>query len=273
VFETDQLTEETNTQGTEPESSDASPGASTEQADAQAQSLVDLDSVEKFRFEGKEWTPADFRKSYMMQADYTRKTQAISEERKYFDNLQDDLERVKANPALLSQFRSVYPEKFHKFLGYVTQAQAAQAAGQNQGSGAQGSSTDPALLSRIEAMEKVSRDRESAAIDAELEAKFKGLSDKYKLADEDAVIARAEALLARGEKLTDSVWDRLWKADQERHEQRYKAHYSKQVSQQTSANRKGKDAASGGGIPGQAPKLPRTIKEASAHVLAELENQ
>lgn len=274
MFETEGQVEET--QVTETESSDASPGASTEQP---GESVLDLDSVQKFRFEGREWSPKDFRQAHMMHADYTRKTQQLAEERKYYDNLQDDLERVKANPQLAEKFRSIYPEKFHKFLGYVSPAQAASAAqGQNQGSTQGQAPTDPALMSRIEAIEKQYRDQQAAAIDAELEAKFGTLSKKYPLADEESVIARAEALLSRAKetgdkdfKLTDATWDRLWKADQERHEGRYKSHYSKQIQKQSAFNQKGKDAASGGGVPGQAPKQFRSIKDASAAALADME--
>lgn len=269
MFETEQVTDETNTQDVTSESSDASPGASPEQQDGAAQSLVDLDSVQKFRFEGKEWTPKDFRSAYMMQADYTRKTQALAEERRYYDNLQADLAAVKANPALASKFRSVYPQKFHGFLDYASPAQAAAQAA-NQAGAAQPQGADPALLARIEAMERVNQQRESAAIDAEINATFETLSKKYPLADESSVIAKAEALLSHARdqgdqdfKLDAKTWDRIWKADQERQESRYKAHYSKQVQNQTAANRKGKDAATGGGIPGQAPKTPRTIKAAT----------
>ncbi len=55
MFETEQVTDTENTQGESPESLEASPGASTEQAGAGSE-LVDLDSVPKFRFEGREWT-------------------------------------------------------------------------------------------------------------------------------------------------------------------------------------------------------------------------
>lgn len=211
----------------------------------------------------------------MMQADYTRKTQALSEERKYYDNLEADLAAVKANPALASKFRSVYPEKFHGYLGYVGAAQAKAAQAQETQAGAKPSGMDPEVLARIEKMERAHQEREAAALDAEISSTFEKLSKKYPLADETTSIARAEALLANDKelKLTPQVWERIWKADQEAHEKRYKAHYSKQIQEQTTANKKGKDAASGGGIPGHAPKKPRTIKEASSFALEELQSQ
>jgi GTP-dependent phosphoenolpyruvate carboxykinase len=80
-----------NTQGSE---------TSTEQPD-----LTDLDSVDRFRFAGREWTRDELQKSILMQNDYTRKTQEISETRKYYEHLQSDLPKVLRDPSRLLFFQ------------------------------------------------------------------------------------------------------------------------------------------------------------------------
>lgn len=230
--------------------------------------MVDIDSVDKFRFAGREWTPKDFQGAYMMQSDYTRKTQALAEERRYYDNLSSDLEAVKRNPVLAEQFRTIYPEKFHNYLDYVVQRQETKQA--TQAVNTQGA--DPALMKEIQELKQDMFDRKVQSIQAELDAKFKGYTDKFPLADEEAVVARAQALLDRGEKMTDQLWERLWKSVHDRNQKLADKYYSNKVNQQKNVNSKTKDVASGGGTPGQAPKMPRTIKEASALALQEIEN-
>lgn len=248
----------------------------TEQPNSSAQALIDLDSVEKFKFDGREMTLKDLRAERMMQADYTRKTTEISQERKYYDNLKIDLDAVKSNPSLAARFKAIYPEKFHHYLGYVAQPQASQ--GQNpQGEGRP--QMDQAVLERIERIEAQERDRNLKAINAELDSKFKTLSGKYPLADEDLVIARAQQFLQSKRDqaplseqgpvtITDKEWDQLWKSSHDRIQSVAEKHYADKVNKQKNANAKGKDAASGGGIPGSAPNKPRTIKEAGAALIA-----
>lgn len=231
---------------------------------------MDLESVQKFRFGGKEWTPKEFQGAYMMQADYTRKTQQLAEERKYFDNLNADLAAVKSNPALEAKFREVYPAKYHAYLDYVAQKQQAQ-TGQN-GQQSQYGNIDPEFKRRFDMLEADMNTRKVEAINAELDARFKTLSEKYPLADEEAAIARAQALHSKGVQLTDKVWDQVWKAVSDKNESVFKKYGAAQVNKQKTANQRGKDAAPGGGIPGQAPKRPKTIKEASALALEELQN-
>lgn len=230
--------------------------------------MMDLESVQKFRFGGKEWTPKEFQGAYMMQADYTRKTQQLAEERKYFDNLNADLAAVKANPSLESKFREVYPAKYHAYLDYVAQKQAQ--AGQNSQSPY--GNIDPAFQRRFESLEADMNTRKVEAINAELDARFKTLSEKYPLADEEAAIARAQALHSKGIQLNDKVWDQIWKAVSDKNEAVFKKYGAAQVNKQKQANQQGKDAAPGGGIPGQAPKRPKTIKEASQFALEEMNN-
>ena len=205
--------------------------------------VLDLDSAEKFKFQGREWTPEELRNAYMMQSDYTRKTQAIAEERKYYENLQYDLEAVSKNPALAQEFKRIYPEKYHAYLNYAVR-NTPQTQSQNVEQQSQG--LDPKFLERFEKIErsmssweKEMHDKQISAIDAELDAKFKQLSEKYPMADEEAVIARAQALLSQGQNLDDKVWDNLWKSVHERYQSLAEQHYAKKVSEQKQANKMG----------------------------------
>lgn len=234
-----------------------------------AQQVSDLESMSKFRFGGKEWTPKEFQGAYMMQADYTRKTQQLAEERKYYDNLDADLKSVKSNPQLAAKFKEIYPSKFHGYLDYLS-SQAQPAQGQNQQN--QYANIDPTVMTRFQALEADMNQRKVDAINAELDARFKTLSEKYPYADEEAAIARAQAAHTKGIKLDDKSWEQIWKAVNDKNVELFKKYGSAQVNKQKSANLKGKDAASGGGIPGLAPRQPRTIKEAGRLALEEMQN-
>lgn len=221
----------------------------------------------KFRFEGREWTPKDFKGAYMMQADYTRKTQALAEERKFYDNLSVDLAAIKKNPALAAEFRKIYPSKFHGYLEHVTPAQAAASAQQKQYA-----EIDPAISARFNQVEEFMKQQQVTAINAELDARFKVLAEKFPYADEEAAIARAQAAHAKGIPLNDKNWELIWKAVNDKNVELFKKYGSAAVNKQKNANQRGKDTAPGGGIPGQAPRQPRTIKEASKFALEEINN-
>jgi hypothetical protein len=249
-------------------------GTATDTEQAQAQEILNLDSVEKFRFDNKEWTPKDLRSAYLMQSDYTKKTQEIAQERKFYDNLEFDLHQVKNNPSLAAQFKSIYPEKFHKFLGYVSQGSSAgQATAQTQTEQkSQYAQIDPSLVERFNRLESSIHEQKVQAAEADLNEKCAKYSKEFPFADEEAVLARASALLDRGTKLTDQVWEGLWKSVHERNEKIASQFYSQKVNQQKTMNSKGKDIARGGGTPAQAPRVAKTIREASQFALQELEN-
>lgn len=235
-----------------------------------APQILDLDSVDKFKFGGKEWTPGDFKNSVMFHSDYSRKTQALAEERKYYDNLSADLATVRKNPQMASEFKKHYPEKFHAYLDYVSPNQPKPDA--NTGKSDSPYANDPALMERLDRLESDHKERQVQLIEAEIDARFKTLSPKYPMADEEAVIARALALDSRGEKLTPKVWESIFKSVHDQGQKRAEKFYADKVEKQKTANQKGRDVAAGGGTPGTAPKAPRTIKEATAAAIDELNN-
>jgi len=242
---------------------------------------IDIDAPDRYRYQGrsiKEWESG-----YMRQQDYTSKTQAIAQERKYIDNLAVDLDRVRSNPTLAEQFRSIYPEKYHAYLRYVLSENSAnnpQSQSSYQQQQRQFAQLDPGVEMRINNLERTIRDKEVAAISAELDNKFRTLSEKYPFADEEAVIARAQALLNKMKemnpgnpdiRISDKQWDALWKSQHERSYGLSDARYKKQVQSQINASKKGSDMGQGGGIPGQSPRQFKTIKEATSQALADIE--
>lgn len=237
-------------------------GASHEQ-ESEAPSITDISKLEKFLFDGKELTPQELKQSILRQADYTRKTQELAQQRESYEKeklfsekISIDLEEVRKDPSLVQAFKQTYPEKYHKLLDLVLGPQQ-QAQGQNQ------PQVPKELLSRLERVESTFREREVAAIEADLDVKFSKLSAKYPRADEEKVITRASLMLNQGEELTDAKWESLFKSAHEAQLKAYQDWQKQQVTEQKQANAKGKDIAPGGGIPGQAPKR-MSLKEAMA---------
>lgn len=243
--------------------------------------MLDLDSAKKFKFQGREWTPEELNKATLMQSDYSRKTQEIAKERKFHDNLKADLEHVKRDPNLAEAFKQAYPEKFHDYLRFVLAEAKAEAKAQ------QTESNQPLQLPK-ELQDKMSqvdqflsevKTQKQSAIEAEIDSRFDVLSKKYPWADEDVVISKAQSLIDQNKQLPpdqrvqfdDKTWENLWKSVHSASEAKAKKIYSEQIKQQSAANSKGRDAASSGGIPGQAPRTPKTIKEAGDLLRSELE--
>ena len=251
---------ETN-ESTESQVTEVESGSTEEPPVSQAQAILDLDKAEKFRFDNREWTAKELKDSMMFQSDYTKKTQALSEERKYYDNLAYDLDAVKQNPDLAEKFKGIYPEKFHKLLGYVSTPPQTQTPANNPVS--QQPPEVSQWIKRLETVEGRFKEQEVSAINAELDAKFSKLSEKYPMADEEAVIARAQSYMDQGHKLDDKSWDKLWSAVHEKNQKLADQYYANKVKQQTSANQKGRDIAAGGGTPGRAPVKARSVNEAA----------
>ena len=246
---------------------------------SQNEGPVEIDNPDRYRYQGrpiKEWESG-----YMRQQDYTQKTTELSQERRYIDNLAVDLDRVKQNPALADQFRQIYPEKFHPYLRYVmSENQRTTQTSQSQQSPY--AKLDPAYEQRIIQMESQFREREVAAIQADLDRKFEKLSQTYPFADEEAVIARAQTLLAKMKefnpnaqnlKISDKQWDALWKDQNAKNERLAETRYKTRVQDQLSANKKlSNPSGKGGAALGHAPRNFRNIKEATAAALADIDS-
>lgn len=226
-----------------------------------AQEILDLEKVEKFKFAGQEWTPKDMQNAYLRQADYTRKTQALAEEKKFMDNLSADLEAVKRDPSVAEAFKKVYPEKYHAYLGYVlpkeTKADSREVKPDM-------SNLDNATLEDIRFIKAQFQQQQEKAAQAEIDSVFDKYSKKYPNADEEVVAARAHALaVQKGGRLQDADWDKLFKETQDKWQSKADKYWAEKSKNQTTVNQKNGDVGAGGGLPGAAPKVGRSIREAS----------
>lgn len=259
-------------------------GSKQERQSAIAEALLDLDknTSEKILFQGKEWTKKDLQNAFLRQEDYSRKTMALSEQRraseqeqKYADNFAADVQHVINNPELLEKFKELYPARYHGSLERILQNVRTDSVGQTQGAGAierqtGQSNVDPVMLKKLQAIEtemnffrqqreendKNYRAQEVATAEAEISSTFDKLSKKYPMADEVNCINAGQMYLDQNpgeKKVPEKVWDNIFKSVNDMHTERYKAHYREQIKNQKLANSKGKDTPAGGGTPGSAP--------------------
>lgn len=256
-------------QNTQQSSTSGAPELS-DKASSSNEEMLNLNSVLKFKFGDREWTPDQLEKAILRQSDYTKKTQQLAESRKYYDNLEADLENVRGNPELVDKFMEVYPKEFHKYLKLANNQQEAisrQAQAQNENA-----PIDPQLLSKLERLESHIRNTEIKAKEAELDAKFSSLAKKYPDANEEVVLARAQALIDRGGLVNDQVWDKLWKQSHDSFLSRFEAKQKQTLQQQRMANSKAAGPSSAGGVPTNAPRR-ETFAQATDRAIQELQGR
>ena len=226
--------------------------------------IIEIDALDKVKFNGKEYSPDELNRMLLRQEDYTKKTQILANERKFIDNLQYDLDNVRANPQLADQFKQIYPDKFHHLVDYALNTGPKP---ENElDDDFESSDITVSLKKKVDELEnKLSQydakfhDEKVDAAQAQLDAVFNTLGQKYDLADEDAVINRAQRMLAENAEnphfeMTQAHWDRLFRADHESRENRYSERQKKLVESQAERGKLAIDGGSGGQGPGRARK-------------------
>lgn len=235
----------------------AEPAQSTEQntqVEPKTENEIVLDTLQKFKFEGKEYTPDQLKKQILLHSDYTKKTQSIAEEKKYISSLKYDVQAVMKNPALASEFRKIYPKEYHDVLDALGISGVSKE--QEQVSKSQ-YSVDPEIQAKLERFENYVQEQEVSKHEAILESTFAKMSQKYPDAIEDVVISRAQALMDQGVRGEEIPWEKLWKHENDRVNKILEDRQNKKLQTQRDANLKAKGPAQGGGIPGQAPVRPK----------------
>lgn len=221
----------------------------------QPSSVLDVDSAERVKFDGREWSREELRKSVLMQSDYTKKMQEFSETRKnydFYENLRADLAKVKRNPGLAQEFKNVYPEKFHDWVkDFDTKEQPNQK-----------SELPEEFVSEFKSLKQMVYQEKIQAFEAQIDAKMADLSKKYPYADTEAVLGRLDYLNNKGEKITDQHWEKIFKTLHDRVEQSVAARQKEMVTKQKQATAKAKDTSSGGGIPSDPPVQHKSIQAA-----------
>lgn len=246
--------------------------------------LADLDKLEKFKWNGKVMTAKELKAMAMMQSDYTKKTQAIAEQKKYQENLAFDLENVKNNPSLVDAFKRIYPKEYHRFIDFVVsnatgteakvqpaQGQAAEAPKVEAAKPEAEVKPDP----RLEELYNHYQETQQQAATEKVNALFDRLNQKFPDADEGKIIAKVQSLIElsqrdnRYSRPTDKDIESMFKNEHEKYNSTLKERLSKMIAEQKKANVKGSAPLGGGGTPGQAPVMPRTIKEAGQLALSD----
>lgn len=253
---------------------DSSTTLNSERQDTVANAIAELDKMEKFKFEGQEYTPRALKEAILRQKDYTQKTQehsrnveSFKQEQKFYDNLWADLEAVRRAPNLASEFIKLYPEKFHSALKQVlTESQGQGQTAQPQ----QSPQFDVDRESRLVKLEKHFQEQEIAKNTQEIESTISKYEQQFPKAISKLAVADVFELYNQGIKPTAEHWEKAFRESQMLREKFAKEDYSELVKKQTKANAKARDVDSGGGTPGRAPKKFNSLKEVTEHAASEL---
>lgn len=248
---------------------------------AAAQAVYELEKLGKFKLEGKEMTLDDLKKAMLRQNDYTSKTTKLSDERKafesertYYENLAADLEKVRKNPNLASEFVKTYPEKFHSYLMDL-QKNTGDVSGGSVSSQSVGAQPQPnvELLSRLTKVEKSLQEQELVKAKAELTEITTSLESKYKLGAKAKPWVMGLAYEAynenNGQRLTKEQWGEIYERVDNTIKEIVKEQYGELAKQQSSANAKARDVESGGGTPGRAPQKFKNFDEVTKFAIGD----
>jgi hypothetical protein len=250
--------------------------------------VVDLDALDKFKYQGKEWTPEELHAAMLRQQDYTKKTNQIAQERKfysvempkYIDNLAFDLENVKANPEMADKFREIYPPVFHRMLDRVLES-----SGNNQASSSDAPTGDETKvirnlqakvsflekkLGKVDELEKGLEADKMSYWDKYTDKLYTDYSQKYPLASEDTVTALALTAKDKGYQITEGMIEKLFRQDHERREGISATRHKERVRQQVEKSKKAKDSGQGSDVP-QVVKKRMTISEAAEEAIRHLQ--
>ena len=240
---------------------------------ATKQQLLDLDKADKFLFKGREWTRKEWEDGHLRHQDYTQKTQELAQQRKFVENFNADLGTVINDPSRMADFERIYPREYVEHAKAILQ----RATGQPKQAQPEKASLkdDPEfqeIKSELSQWKQEKRETEIKEIQTWLDNQFVSLSKKYPFALPEVINARAEAIARGGQKITEDVLGKLFKANNDELKKRYEGMQRDRINKQINAAEKSRDAGMGGDAPSGAPKVAKTIKEATAGWLSQMTN-
>lgn len=272
VDNVDNLTELNSENLTSPESTQER--VSNESAPSEAQVLTELDKLEKFKYQGQEWTAKDLEKAILRQKDYTQKTQALSKDRgsfdstkKYYENLPFDLMHVKNNPHLASKFLEMYPKEFHPYLKDYLSHNGNQ--DQSQASKPQ-QTFDVDTMSRLTSVEKTLHEQDVLKHTQTLERDVEKYTKEFPNALPEMAIGRVFEAINKGSEYSDKLVQDAFKQVDAQITSLVKQKYGDLVKKQTEANKKSRDVDSGGGTVGRAPQKFKNLGEVTNYAVKSL---
>lgn len=251
--------------------------------------IADIEKLDKIRYNGKVYSGADFAKLFTKRSEhgmrlqnYNEKLGEIAKEREFMNALKADLPQLRKHPELIDEFKRVYPAKYHDWLDVVeakaiAQRQAVEPESQDKPVIEQQQNNwkqDPELKEMFETFQE--QRVETARV--QVNSIFDKLATKYPDADDSWVAAKVQAERAQqlqenpGQKLAgldEKVVEKYFKEAQASFEKKAEAFAARRFNAQKAASEKSKGPGAGGGIPGGAPKVARTIKEATELALAD----
>lgn len=272
------------------ESTSSDRSSETREATSQAQKdMLELERVEKFRFQGKEYTSKELgtllAREKEAQKGFTQKMQALSEERKAFetqrseyqkynDNLVYDLEKVRKDPSLAQEFIRTYPEPYHRHLRAVL-SNTSEGQASNTGRGQQDVPVE--LMSQVQRLQEFVQKQEVAKAEVQIEHDLNKALSQFKYASKKEVLADiyefhnqspADPLTGAKAPITLDLWMKAAEASHNDRMESYKSYQKELINNQKQANSKARDVGAGGGVPGQGPKKFKSFKELNQHVLS-----
>lgn len=242
-------------------------------AQAREDAIAELERIERFKFQGKEYTPKELgtllqREQEQTKA-FTQKMQALAEERKQWessrsanqkfdDALAYDLEKVRQNPQLAQEFIRTYPESYHRHLRAVLGSTSPSQ------SSTQGQPHVPVeLMSQVEQLRSYVHAQEVAKAEGEIERDLTKALSQFKYASRKEVLADvfefhnslpADSTTGRKPSVPYEIWTKAAEASHNDRVEWGKTYQKDLQQQQKQANAKARDVGAGGGTPGQAPQ-------------------
>lgn len=254
--------------------------------------IQELEKLEKFRFQGRDYTAKELEKEILFQKDWTKKSQqlaqekkefesarkAVQEEQKFESNLKADLDFIKANPQHAAKFLEVYPAKYHQALQQVMSEINGQ---QQQSHNQQKTPSYETLALQREVGELRSYHNESKiTVETQrIEGMIKSLESKYPDAITEMAIGRVYSAWDKmvkesgneSVKIPDQVWEDTFKSVASEMKQLVKTKYSANVKQQLQANSKAKGTPSGGANVGRAPQKFKNLRDVTNNAIKGLQ--
>lgn len=259
------------------ETDHSSSATSSSERQQVANAIAELDKMEKFRFEGQEYTPKALKDAILRMKDYTQKTQehsksveSFKQEKKFYENLWDDIENVRRDRSLATEFLKLYPEQFHSILKRALSGESNQASSQQ-------TQTSPMIdvdtQAKIVKLEKFVHEQEVAKNTNEINSLIEKYSKQFPKSIPKLAIAEVFEAFNQGSQPTPETWEQAFKASQEYRESLLKQDYGELVKKQTQANQKARDVDAGGGTPGRAPKKFGSLREVTEHAANEVSHR
>ncbi len=231
--------------------------------DSNQPSMAELEKMERFKFDGQEWTPKDLKNAILRHNDYTRKTQELAENRKsveteqlYRDNFRVDFKKVLQDPDRMNDFRQAYPSHWVELAETLLEKEQSAVQPQSvQQNATAGAGLDPKIMKDIDYIKNTFQQREIEALEKSLDAEFLKLGQKYPSANQELVLARAQILSDKKvDILQNGKLEEIFKTLHDQESTREKQWRENMLKEQKTANARGRDIGKGGGTPGKAPE-------------------